>query len=96
MFQYIQKLRTEGPQEWVFQECKVCRIFLALPVDKDCIRPVVPNHRAAWVIWYRAVQKYSLIVFSVNPEVCHFLMALWHMLFWVLSLSLVVNRCEIE
>ncbi|XP_075010850.1 insulin-degrading enzyme isoform X5 [Calonectris borealis] len=22
MFQYIQKLRTEGPQEWVFQECK--------------------------------------------------------------------------
>lgn len=23
MFQYIQKLRTEGPQEWVFQECKV-------------------------------------------------------------------------
>ncbi|XP_023182878.1 insulin-degrading enzyme [Xiphophorus maculatus] len=23
MFQYIQKLRTEGPQEWVFDECKV-------------------------------------------------------------------------
>lgn len=23
MFQYIQKLRAEGPQEWVFQECKV-------------------------------------------------------------------------
>lgn len=23
MFQYIQKLRTEGPQEWVFEECKV-------------------------------------------------------------------------
>ena len=23
MFQYITKLRTEGPQEWVFQECKV-------------------------------------------------------------------------
>lgn len=23
MFQYIQKLCTEGPQEWVFQECKV-------------------------------------------------------------------------
>lgn len=23
MFQYIQKLRIEGPQEWVFQECKV-------------------------------------------------------------------------
>ncbi|XP_063818112.1 insulin-degrading enzyme isoform X1 [Pseudophryne corroboree] len=22
MFQYIQKLRSEGPQEWVFQECK--------------------------------------------------------------------------
>ncbi|XP_068423658.1 insulin-degrading enzyme isoform X4 [Clinocottus analis] len=22
MFQYIQKLRTEGPQEWVFEECK--------------------------------------------------------------------------
>ncbi|XP_032409746.1 insulin-degrading enzyme-like isoform X2 [Xiphophorus hellerii] len=22
MFQYIQKLRTEGPQEWVFDECK--------------------------------------------------------------------------
>ncbi|XP_042643938.1 insulin-degrading enzyme-like [Tyto alba] len=22
MFQYIQKLRTEGPQEWVFQACK--------------------------------------------------------------------------
>ncbi|MCV4594066.1 hypothetical protein OFC51_34015, partial [Escherichia coli] len=22
MFQYIQKLRAEGPQEWVFQECK--------------------------------------------------------------------------
>ncbi|XP_072413834.1 insulin-degrading enzyme isoform X1 [Chiloscyllium punctatum] len=22
MFQYINKLRTEGPQEWVFQECK--------------------------------------------------------------------------
>ncbi|XP_075072253.1 insulin-degrading enzyme isoform X1 [Mixophyes fleayi] len=22
MFQYIQKLRTEGPREWVFQECK--------------------------------------------------------------------------
>ncbi|XP_030424790.1 insulin-degrading enzyme isoform X2 [Gopherus evgoodei] len=22
MFQYIQKLRVEGPQEWVFQECK--------------------------------------------------------------------------
>jgi len=23
MFQYIQKIRIEGPQEWVFQECKV-------------------------------------------------------------------------
>lgn len=28
MFQYIQKLRTEGPQEWVFQECKVGRIAI--------------------------------------------------------------------
>lgn len=27
MFQYIQKLRTEGPQEWVFQECKVINLF---------------------------------------------------------------------
>lgn len=27
MFQYIQKLRTEGPQEWVFQECKVMNVF---------------------------------------------------------------------
>lgn len=26
MFQYIQKLRTEGPQEWVFQECKVINL----------------------------------------------------------------------
>lgn len=25
MFQYIQKLRTEGPQEWVFEECKVIK-----------------------------------------------------------------------
>lgn len=28
MFQYIQKLRTEGPQEWVFQECKVGQIAI--------------------------------------------------------------------
>lgn len=26
MFQYIQKLRTEGPQEWVFEECKVINV----------------------------------------------------------------------
>uniref|UniRef100_A0A671RB78 Insulin-degrading enzyme n=1 Tax=Sinocyclocheilus anshuiensis TaxID=1608454 RepID=A0A671RB78_9TELE len=29
MFQYIQKLRTEGPQEWVFQECKIRFSFRA-------------------------------------------------------------------
>lgn len=27
MFQYIQKLRTEGPQEWVFEECKVIHVI---------------------------------------------------------------------
>lgn len=27
MFQYIQKLRTEGPQEWVFEECKVINVY---------------------------------------------------------------------
>lgn len=27
MFQYIQKLRTEGPQEWVFEECKVFNVY---------------------------------------------------------------------
>ncbi len=26
MFQYIQKLRTEGPQAWVFEECKVFNV----------------------------------------------------------------------
>lgn len=26
MFQYIQKLRTEGPQAWVFEECKVINV----------------------------------------------------------------------
>lgn len=30
MFQYIQKLRTEGPQEWVFQECKVQWLLLEI------------------------------------------------------------------
>lgn len=30
MFQYIQKLRTEGPQEWVFEECKVINVVCSL------------------------------------------------------------------
>lgn len=29
MFQYIQTLRTEGPQEWVFEECKVINVVLS-------------------------------------------------------------------
>lgn len=34
MFQYIQKLRTEGPQEWVFDECKVIIVvYLSIEVE---------------------------------------------------------------
>lgn len=36
MFQYIQKLRTEGPQEWVFDECKVIIVvYLSIEVQTN-------------------------------------------------------------
>ncbi|XP_041865501.1 insulin-degrading enzyme-like [Melanotaenia boesemani] len=35
MFQYIQKLRTEGPQEWVFEECKDLRKIAFRFKDKE-------------------------------------------------------------
>jgi len=34
MFQYIQKLRTEGPQAWVFDECKV----IMLSIQRQLLR----------------------------------------------------------
>lgn len=35
MFQYIQKLRTEGPQEWVFEECKVINVYSVRTFQTD-------------------------------------------------------------
>ncbi|XP_034408413.1 insulin-degrading enzyme-like [Cyclopterus lumpus] len=35
MFQYIQKLRTEGPQEWVFEECKDLNKVAFRFMDRD-------------------------------------------------------------
>ncbi|KAL7990487.1 hypothetical protein Chor_013917, partial [Crotalus horridus] len=56
MFQYIQKLRTEGPQEWVFQECKVF-VCGTMKYPQDSIRlesgmfKIEPEHGEYW--WHK-------------------------------------------
>lgn len=54
MFQYIQKLRTEGPQEWVFEECKVINVICSLtPSDNG---PGQPN--ACYLWWEKERMKH--------------------------------------
>ncbi|RXN10476.1 insulin-degrading enzyme [Labeo rohita] len=50
MFQYIQKLRTEGPQEWVFQECKDLNTVAFRFKDKE--RPRGYTSKVAGLLHY--------------------------------------------
>uniref|UniRef100_A0A8C4Z924 Insulin-degrading enzyme n=1 Tax=Gadus morhua TaxID=8049 RepID=A0A8C4Z924_GADMO len=50
MFQYITKLRTEGPQEWVFQECKDLNNVAFRFKDKE--RPRGYTSKVAGLLYY--------------------------------------------
>uniref|UniRef100_A0A671RBP9 Insulin-degrading enzyme n=1 Tax=Sinocyclocheilus anshuiensis TaxID=1608454 RepID=A0A671RBP9_9TELE len=55
MFQYIQKLRTEGPQEWVFQECKDLNTVAFRFKDKE--RPRGYTSKVAGLLHYYPLEK---------------------------------------
>ncbi|KAM4730097.1 insulin-degrading enzyme isoform 1-T1 [Anableps anableps] len=55
MFQYIQKLRTEGPQEWVFEECKdLSRVAFRF---KDKERPRGYTSKVAGLLHYYPLEE---------------------------------------
>ncbi|TRY55893.1 hypothetical protein DNTS_029134 [Danionella cerebrum] len=55
MFQYIQKLRTEGPQEWVFQECKDLNTVAFRFKDKE--RPRGYTSKVAGLLHYYPLEE---------------------------------------
>ncbi|KAG8523499.1 Insulin-degrading enzyme [Galemys pyrenaicus] len=55
MFQYIQKLRAEGPQEWVFQECKDLNAVAFRFKDKE--RPRSYTSKIAGVLHYYPLEE---------------------------------------
>ncbi|CAH2322379.1 insulin-degrading enzyme isoform X2 [Pelobates cultripes] len=55
MFQYIQKLRTEGPQEWVFQECKDLNAVAFRFKDKE--RPRGYTSKVAGLLHYYPLEE---------------------------------------
>uniref|UniRef100_A0A4X2LTN1 Insulin degrading enzyme n=1 Tax=Vombatus ursinus TaxID=29139 RepID=A0A4X2LTN1_VOMUR len=55
MFQYIQKLRTEGPQEWVFQECKDLNAVAFRFKDKE--RPRGYTSKIAGILHYYPLEE---------------------------------------
>ncbi|KAG9344403.1 hypothetical protein JZ751_011073 [Albula glossodonta] len=55
MFQYIQKLRTEGPQEWVFQECKDLNTVAFRFKDKE--RPRGYTSKVAGLLHYYPLEQ---------------------------------------
>ncbi|XP_043912628.1 insulin-degrading enzyme isoform X1 [Protopterus annectens] len=55
MFQYIQKLRTEGPQEWVFQECKDLNAMAFRFKDKE--RPRGYTSKLAGLLHYYPLEE---------------------------------------
>ncbi|KAH0623624.1 hypothetical protein JD844_006573 [Phrynosoma platyrhinos] len=55
MFQYIQKLRTEGPQEWVFQECKDLNAVAFRFKDKE--RPRGYTSKLAGMLHYYPIEE---------------------------------------
>ncbi|XP_067330472.1 insulin-degrading enzyme isoform X2 [Channa argus] len=55
MFQYIQKLRTEGPQEWVFEECKNLNKVAFRFKDKE--RPRGYTSKVAGLLHYYPIEE---------------------------------------
>ncbi|XP_067091869.1 insulin-degrading enzyme isoform X1 [Osmerus mordax] len=55
MFQYVQKLRTEGPQEWVFQECKDLNNVAFRFKDKE--RPRGYTSKVAGLLHYYPLEE---------------------------------------
>ncbi|XP_005991607.1 insulin-degrading enzyme isoform X2 [Latimeria chalumnae] len=55
MFQYVQKLCTEGPQEWVFQECKDLNAVAFRFKDKE--RPRGYTSRIAGLLHYYPIEE---------------------------------------
>ncbi|MGH0118605.1 UNVERIFIED_CONTAM: hypothetical protein FKN15_050114 [Acipenser sinensis] len=55
MFQYIQKLRIEGPQEWVFQECKDLNTVAFRFKDKE--RPRGYTSKIAGMLHYYPLEE---------------------------------------
>uniref|UniRef100_A0A672HC45 Insulin-degrading enzyme n=1 Tax=Salarias fasciatus TaxID=181472 RepID=A0A672HC45_SALFA len=55
MFQYIQKLRTEGPQEWVFDECKDLNKVAFRFKDKE--RPRGYTSKVAGLLHYYPLEE---------------------------------------
>uniref|UniRef100_A0A8D3C1V6 Insulin-degrading enzyme n=1 Tax=Scophthalmus maximus TaxID=52904 RepID=A0A8D3C1V6_SCOMX len=55
MFQYIQKLRTEGPQEWVFEECKDLNKVAFRFKDKE--RPRGYTSKVAGLLHYYPLEE---------------------------------------
>ncbi|KAK2490270.1 hypothetical protein MC885_013819 [Smutsia gigantea] len=55
MFQYIQKLRAEGPQEWVFQECKDLNAVAFRFKDKE--RPRGYTSKIAGILHYYPLEE---------------------------------------
>ncbi|XP_029496768.1 insulin-degrading enzyme-like isoform X2 [Oncorhynchus nerka] len=55
MFQYVQKLRTEGPQEWVFQECKDLNTVAFRFKDKE--RPRGYTSKVAGLLHYYPLEE---------------------------------------
>ncbi|CAM5157075.1 unnamed protein product [Natator depressus] len=55
MFQYIQKLRTEGPQEWVFQECKDLNAVAFRFKDKE--RPRGYTSKLGGILHYYPIEE---------------------------------------
>uniref|UniRef100_UPI00398EDA0B insulin-degrading enzyme isoform X1 n=2 Tax=Pristiophorus japonicus TaxID=55135 RepID=UPI00398EDA0B len=55
MFQYITKLRTEGPQEWVFQECKDLNAMAFRFKDKE--RPRGYTSKLAGSLHYYPIEE---------------------------------------
>ncbi|XP_035029191.2 insulin-degrading enzyme isoform X2 [Hippoglossus stenolepis] len=55
MFQYVQKLRTEGPQEWVFDECKDLNKVAFRFKDKE--RPRGYTSKVAGLLHYYPLEE---------------------------------------
>uniref|UniRef100_A0A8C5F1R5 Insulin degrading enzyme n=1 Tax=Gopherus evgoodei TaxID=1825980 RepID=A0A8C5F1R5_9SAUR len=55
MFQYIQKLRAEGPQEWVFQECKDLNAVAFRFKDKE--RPRGYTSKLGGILHYYPIEE---------------------------------------